>query len=233
MLLLFRQVRFARSDGFATRVLVEGSPLGAFTSDYLTHGATTDHRVKFSYHRSGIAHFSQTKRAMPIVRKESTPLFDYSGPLFSVHLQGPCDFEEINLHRTRRQRTLTAARFDKEVEALLFSVSWYRGSELAQRSVGAVGPTVRFEAGGRWRTAAVLSPRRGPRDHVMLFTCKAEEPRPPIDQSFLLFVGALDVTDPPPERSDALVLAYPRGALEFASDLLPTMDLRRSGEEHD
>src|SRR5439155_17026711 len=75
--------------------LIEGTLIGGqqYPSDLNVSGPLTTHRVKYTHHADGEAHFSQDGKILTRVRRRANPLQSYSGHLFTVQLQGLSDFQ--------------------------------------------------------------------------------------------------------------------------------------------
>lgn len=222
---------FSRSDGFVSAVSREP---GTGKLDYLSGGAITSQRVKFSHHPDGRAHFSQTGRVRTAVRKQSMPLATLSGPAFIVRCQGLHAFEELTGRDSEKKagrRVVVGAQLDRHVDTVDIVGHWHTREELLRRtSEPVLGPLVRLRrSDGRLETGALIGPKphSPPQDRIIYLTC--EEARTARDQeAFLLFLGGFDAPFNFHEANAAfsfLMLAYPRGAVEAVHDLLPSVDL--------
>lgn len=63
-------------------------------------GKVTSHRVKYSHHPDGVAHFSQDGHVFSVVRKQSIPLAKAEGHVFTVQLQQAEAFESASEKKT-------------------------------------------------------------------------------------------------------------------------------------
>lgn len=64
-------------------------------------GKVTSHRVKYSHHVSGRAHFSQTGKIRTEICRQSVPLNAQHGHIFSLQVQGLRALESLNLGKQR------------------------------------------------------------------------------------------------------------------------------------
>lgn len=62
------------------------------TLDTTKHGHVTSHLVKYTHHPDGEAHFSQDSKVYTTIRRQSLPLNQYSGLLFTILLQDITSF---------------------------------------------------------------------------------------------------------------------------------------------
>lgn len=226
---------FSRTDGLAALVSVEGQAYSNLRLTYEQRAAKTNNRVKFSYHQSGQAHFSQTNRARPLVTKKAPELLAQSGPLFTVKVQGLESFKstsERDHQRSPDKNALVTAEFQEDVEAVDFNAHWHRDEDVLRHATEqTVGPVLRIPtAEGEDLRAVAVGPVPGepPRDHVLLLTCEPRSRLRQDDLAFLLFVGAFDLPDKNGRfapGSTALSLAYPRGVAEAIAHALPSMDV--------
>lgn len=243
------QVQFSRSDGSLFLHFPYFSETDGFLSharrnprseghgiDYESEGARTSHRVKFSHHPDGRAHFSQTGRIRTEIKKSACRLNTISGIVFLVRIHGLSRFEPVTERDTksRRDRILVGAEFDGEVEAVDFIGYWYPKQHLLTKtSEETLGPLVQFRGPtGATETGALACPASNmpPRERVVVLSAVASTPTADM-KPFLLMVGGFDsplsLTEPQAETS-FLMLAYPREAVELVSDLFPSVDLPKS-----
>lgn len=83
---------YKHSDGVLVRVL--GNRAGGKLSVLgYENPRVTEQRVKFTYHRSGQAHFSLSGRVRTDVKVQLDPLTFFEGPVFSLQAVGLGDFE--------------------------------------------------------------------------------------------------------------------------------------------
>lgn len=101
-------------------------------------GKVTGHKVKYTHHPDGTVHFSQDSKILSNVRKQSVPLTNADGHIFTVQLQGLDDF--TNLKEREKKPTLTAKKtilnFNFEGEppvAYKFVGHWYTKKSLMEK----------------------------------------------------------------------------------------------------
>jgi hypothetical protein len=98
-------------------------------------GKVTSHLVKYSHHPDGRAHFSQTGKVRTQVKRQSLPLNEYRGHIFSLQIQGIEAFEradEIKDIGTNAKRSTLIFPIGQPSEdgALKFVGYWYEVSTL-------------------------------------------------------------------------------------------------------
>lgn len=108
--------------------------------DFTEGGKVTSQSVKFSYHPDGNVHFSQDRKILTLIKKQTVPLIDANGHLFTVQINGPQDFkihqkESKETYRPHKRRYLSfeyPERFNGSVKFLGF---YYHISEVAKRMI--------------------------------------------------------------------------------------------------
>lgn len=115
-----------------------------------SEGKLTSHLVKYSHHPDGRAHFSQTKKVRTEVKKQSIPLDEIQGHLFTVQLQGFKFFEplgpESDIPRpTVKKRTLKFSFGSEEAEAIKFVGRLFTQDKLQRNlNTGTIGSQMTF-----------------------------------------------------------------------------------------
>lgn len=113
-------------------------------STYPTHlplkvgGKVTGHKVKYTHHPDGTAHFSQDSKILSKIRKQSVPLKNSDGHIFTVQLQGLHDFTSLKEREKRPTLTTkkTILNFNFEGEppvAYKFVGHWYTQNSLLNK----------------------------------------------------------------------------------------------------
>lgn len=99
---------YKHADGLlsiATMPAGNGTPLQVSLEDA---GKVTSHRVKYSHHIDGRAHFSQDGKILTKIKKQSVPLATLSGHVFTAQAQGLQDFEPVSPSDTKRKSRLSS-----------------------------------------------------------------------------------------------------------------------------
>ena len=184
-------------------------------------GKVTSHRVKYSHHPDGVCLFSQDGKIFSKIRRQSVPLTEARGHLFTVQLQGLSDFKEPQPHERRpllsAAKTLINFKFEAAApEACKFVAYCYPVTELASMlvKIGSKPWFVVQKSDGSKAMGALLSGSALAVSgrYCLLLTCEAI-PRLDADrQSTLTFVGGFDRPDVAFDHSKDtafLALAYP------------------------
>lgn len=133
---------YERARGVLGEVTLK--PKLAFPAD-ITIGETlygTSHVVKYAHHASGRSHFSLTGKAAPLVKKQSVPLSEASGHVFTLKVQGISRFKPLEADRpsTPKRKVIPFAfAADNAPVALKFVGFWYSERELASRLISSNG----------------------------------------------------------------------------------------------
>lgn len=204
-------------------------------------GKFTSHRVKYSHHPDGNAHFSQDGKIYTQIRRKSVPLGEAVGHLFTVQAQGIDDFEAVQASARQpaanAKRTRINFKFDgPDPAAIKFVGYWYSEPQLLRR-FKRIGnrPWCAMERpdGTVVHGAIIRNPFLGFSENCyLLLSCEAI---PILDKdrySALTFIGGFD---PPHIAFDSnvdlqfLALSYPTESFDSFASAIGTVDLRESG----
>lgn len=181
--------------------------------DLRPEGAVTSHRVKYSHHLDGSAHFSQDGRIRTKVRNEAQPLTGQAPHLFSVDVQGldhlARPYDEWDRLRVKYGDTYFEFQQEQFPDSVHVVARWIRVNEVDALATVRNPVTI---LGGREREAAACAPPVGSDLHggVLLFEASARDPVEGDGDFLLLFVGGFDETaGDASQPGSALVLIYP------------------------
>jgi hypothetical protein len=249
------QITFSRKDGsifvgfpyYEHSVgLVSAATLapGSDVLDLEPGGKITSHLVKYSHHPEGRAHFSQDGKVFTRVRKQSVPLDEVAGHLFTLQVQGLHGFDVLEEARwdeppNERRTTLTFDLGIEAPEAVKIVARLYTGEALhnaISRSAGptssnTVGPiTVTQDPTGVERPAFLASAPSGrPGDHRILVLIAEVIPSMTADEdTTLTFIGAFDpqaTALDPMQSTSVLALVYPASTVDELLPRIGTIDL--------
>lgn len=97
--------------------------------DLSVWGSVTAHRMKYTHHVGGEAHFSQDGKILTRIRNNANLLPSYEGHMFTIQLQGLQDLKRQTERDTRdRRKTVDSLRFEHPED--------YRGHCVAPSSDG-------------------------------------------------------------------------------------------------
>ncbi len=160
-------------------------------------GPVSTHRVKYSHHIGGEAHFSQDGKILTRVRKQANSLPHYGGHLFTVQLQGLADFARLVPRDERdRKRTVVCLEYPNDVVALKFVAHLYSMSQVARMvfSSGKSGPWLKFVADGKVRLGVFLyvGELQGTGHHVLSLSYEQIPSATTTGSSIFTFMGGFD-----------------------------------------
>jgi hypothetical protein len=209
-------------------------------------GKVTSHRVKYSHHPDGNALFSQAGRVLSVVRKQSVPLANAEGHIFTVQIQQAEAFESANEEKDRGRystaRTVLTFNFSKSIpEAIKIVGRWYSLAKLGNRIDGTektriFGPRAVCETpqGKRYLGFLLSPPQSFPTgEFVLILTCEKIDRFGEEKQPTLLFFGGLDepnIINDLSKDTSFLVLSYPASNYEDLLQKTGSMDFVRGSD---
>ena len=105
-----------------------------YPSDLSVTGPLTMHRVKYTHHADGEAHFSQDGKIHTKIRRRANSLPTYGGHIFTVQLQGLSDFQPLKERDlTTSGRQVVCMRLPSEPASLKLVAHLYSADELVTR----------------------------------------------------------------------------------------------------
>ena len=194
-------------------------------------GKVTSHLVKYSHHPSGQAHFSQTGKIRPEIKRQSSRLDTLNGHIFSLLIQGLGSLETAHPTkdaRTSSKRTLVDFHVDPQSEAIRFVGRWYDVNNLrVSNPEDSIGPVIpMMDSGGNRIDGILLASPHSDARHVLAVSCV---PMPSLgpDPELFMFYGGFDpattMTDPDKEAG-FLVFLYPLTEADKARERLGIVD---------
>ena len=105
-----------------------------YEEDLTVSGPVATHRVKYTHHLDGEAHFSQDGKILTRVRKRANALPNCEGHLFTVQLQGLHDFAKIEDRDLRKRgRTYVSLRYSRELTSLKIVAQFHSLHQFARK----------------------------------------------------------------------------------------------------
>ena len=181
-------------------------------------GKVVSHKVKYSHHADGEAHFSQDGRVMTVVRKKSLRLDEIEGHMFSVQLQGISKFDSVDLRQVDAKRLNAIKAFERGLlipRAIEITGKWYTLEGLVALRGG--------------ETLIPISPPKGKPldDHVLLLACNENSMLTKQDDTVLIFTGGYDsaknIFDPEVETT-LLAFVYPNPFFDKMKEMIGSAD---------
>ncbi len=200
-------------------------------------GKVTSHRVKYSHHTDGRAHFSQDGKIFTAIKRQSISLDSQNGHMFSLYIQG---LHGLDVAKTVKdaagwsaKRSVIDFQIQPSAETVKFVGRWLDVNKLRVSEPDAtVGPVhILVDPDGVQTNAILLANPRPNTKHVLAITC-VEIPRLGPDQEIFLFNGGFDapetMTDPMKEAG-LLAFMYPVSEADNVRERLGSVDYIPSG----
>jgi hypothetical protein len=222
---------FAHANGLLAEVKVTGPPGATSNVDLSNTGKVASHLVKYSHHPDGRAHFSQDGKVKTVIKRQSVPLREQQGHIFTLLIQGLRAFESVPLNKenkaTPKRTTLTFDVTDRFPKAMRIIGRWYWLEDLEARPrPKELGPIVlTVDPDGVWRNSFIVANPDDPK-HVLLLTCT---PQDVISQNhdLMMFYGGFDppaVIFNPKKPASFLAFSYPADDFENLKKRLGSID---------
>ena len=196
----------------------------------------TSHRVKYTHHLDGEAHFSQDGKIRTEVRRVAVPLRQADGHLFTLRVQGLDRFSPLMEkipEKTRRRYTIEFKAPDSFSGSLQFTGWVYRVSDIIGRMPvppPIMGPSLFIaDAQHGKRQAVALGNLREPEDDTVLVVSVNQTGRLFTNaESGLIFMGGFDppaLVNDYSKPSSFLILRCPIEDIALATSEIGTVDL--------
>jgi hypothetical protein len=195
-------------------------------------GKVTSHRVKYSHHTDGRAHFSQDGKIFTAIKRQSISLDTQNGHMFSLYIQG---LHALDVAKTAKdaegisvKRSVVDFQIQPTAEAVKFVGRWLDIDKLRvsepNATVGSRHTMIDLD-GGRTDAILVASPHPNAK-HVLAITCVKILRLGPEPEIFL-FCGGFDapetMTDPT-KKAGFLAFLYPLSEASNVRERLGSVD---------
>jgi hypothetical protein len=220
---------FSRSDGLAAVLTLAGNAKYPASLDLAKYGKVTGHRVKYSHHPDGLAHFSQKKKVRSEIRRKACPLNLQIGHLFTIQLQGLYAFNPPRPSDRAHPIFITI-----EGEIRILKIVCFR-TQLSKIQTNLVGQRqgrpifMRTRDGSLRSGMAIAPPQESPFGDSMLFLIPEEViPSSEDQEPFLMFLGGFDYYKAALDLSQDtsfLGLLYPCSDFNKLRSMIGTIDL--------
>ncbi len=199
-------------------------------------GKVASHRVKYSHHPDGRAHFSQDGKVLTEIRRQAVALDRQCGHIFSVLIQGLKGFDKADDKKdfgssTRRTAITFQVPCPLEPGAIKLVGYWYNVSSLPLgiKLLPSIGPKFPAEDSRQQNGFLVASPYNNP-EHVLLIK-SYPIPRLGEQRELLCFYGGFDpreLFDDLTKEAGFLAFSYPASDVENLKKRIGTIDFDRS-----
>jgi hypothetical protein len=187
---------FKHTEGLLAEVTVHGPPGAQTLIDLADKGKVASHLVKYSHHIDGEAHFSQDGKVKTVVRRQSVPLAEQQGHIFTLLIQGLRAFESLGTAKENavsfKRTTLTFDIRDRFPKAVRIIGRWYWIEDLPVDPRPPVfGPQIQaIDPDGIVHNAFIVG---NPHDkkHVLVLTCIPQDSISPA-HDLMMFMGGFD-----------------------------------------
>lgn len=228
---------FGHTSGLLAEVKIEGPPGAQTVMDLADKGKVASHLVKYSHHTDGEAHFSQDGKVKTVIRRQSVPLAEQQGHIFTLIIQGLRGFESVNTTKEKtmsaKRATLTFAIKDRFPKAGRIIGRWYWIEDLPiEPRPPVIGPKVQAvdPDGVVYNAFIVGSPHD--KKHVLVLTCIPQHSISPA-HDVMMFMGGFDPSSKirasrRPTRF--LAFLYPADDYEELKQRLGSIDYKLPGQ---
>jgi hypothetical protein len=195
-------------------------------------GKVTSHRVKYSHHPDGRAHFSQDKKIFTAIKRQSISLDTQNGHMFTLYIQG---LRALDVAKTAKDaegisssRSVVDFQIESTAEAIKFVGRWLNVNKLRVSDPNVtVGPrhAVADRDGVRSDAILVASPYANA-THLLAITCVAI-PGLGSDPEIFIFVGGFDASETmtdPTKAAGFLTFRYPLSEAANVRERLGSVD---------
>ena len=141
---------FSKTEGILAEVTVRGAPGSSCEVNLADTGKVASHLMKYSHHPDGRAHFSQDGKVKTEIKRQSVPLRDQEGHLFTLLFQGLRAFTPVNAKNENqsslKRTTLTFDVPDRFPKAFRIVGRWFWLEDLQVEPVrpAKIGPIVQL-----------------------------------------------------------------------------------------
>lgn len=201
-------------------------------------GKVSSHHVKYTHHVNGEAHFSQDRKILTRIRKQSVPLRSNRGHIFTILVQGLDHFQAGDKARdsaapTKKRTNLTVDLGNSSPEAMKFVGHLFDarfvGPMLKGEYPDRIGPILSYRIGeGEVMTGFCIGNPHDLSDQTLLLIRFQAVPR--LDrnrEAAMMFVGGFDPpeqTVDPTRTTSMLVLNYPAENFDDLRNQLGSVD---------
>lgn len=172
-------------------------------------GKVTSKRVKYTHHPDGEAHFSQKGQIFTSIRKQSHPLTEDEGHIFTLLFQSPSHFKATTPQKdhslpTQRRTVLNFDFKNTEPEAVKIVGWWYEARSIIPRlkattdkQIGGtrIGPTIfTSTSNGKFKRTFLIGPPQGSQmaRFVLMVNCEGVQLINKTEEAMLVFIAGFD-----------------------------------------
>jgi hypothetical protein len=130
---------FIHQEGLLSEAVVPNNTSFPYELSLIPGGKVTTHRVHYSHHVDGEAHFAQDKKIYTRIRRKSVPLKSQSGHIFTILIWGIPNFElasSLKDQTSTNNRAVLTFNFNEVPNAIKFVGMWYSTRFLRKNFTG-------------------------------------------------------------------------------------------------
>jgi hypothetical protein len=226
---------FKHRVGILAASTIPGNGQTTSQVDLQIAGKLASHKVKYSHHPDGRAHFSQHGKIQTVVRRQSLALDQQRGHIFTIMIQGAQKFEPADAFKDigiSPKRSVLNFQLDDSADGQTVKLvgRWF---DVATMRFGAdrqsvVGPTIiGKDPTGKLQNGFLLASPYANAQHVLFVTCETIDRVSP-EPELLLFYGGFaprTVMDDTAQDAGFLAFIYPAANAEALKKTIGTIDL--------
>lgn len=226
---------FEHSEGILTASHLPGNGKRETFIDLEEGGKVSSHRVKYSHHVGGEAHFSQDSKIITAIRRQSLPLGQQNGHIFTMQVQGLDALKNADPVKDAPRRDPKRSVVDFEspaTKAIKFVGRWYDVSQIMlDRPTPFVGPWMpaKYFDGGSAGKALFIGQPSSSTKQLLAVTLKPI-PKFTNEGDTLLFYGGFDAREKmedPTKDGGFLMFKYPIGNAAIVANRIGTVNYNK------
>lgn len=195
-------------------------------------GKVTSHRVKYSHHPDGRAHFSQDRKIFTAIKRQSIALDTQNGHMFTLYVQG---LHALDVAKTAKDaeaisvnRSVIDLPIEATAEAIKFVGRWLDINKLRVSEPNAtIGPRhAVVDPDGTSTDGILVASPHANGTHVLAITCLAIPKLGPDPEIFLFHAGfdAPETMTDPRKVAGFLAFLYPLSEAANLRERLGSVD---------
>lgn len=223
---------FPHREGILTSFVLAGDGRQETVLKLEQSGKVVSHLVKYSHHPSGQANFSQTGRVRTEIKRQSVPLSEHNGHIFTLQIQGierlkPADEGRDSISTVKRALIDFPA---PAAPAVKFVARWFHVSKiLLDRPTPVVGPWIGTRDPDDNMGQACLIGRPESTDKQFLAVSLLPQAELGHEREILIFQGGFDARakmDNIYENAGGLMFKYPIENARVLAERIGSVDFK-------
>jgi hypothetical protein len=226
---------FEQTEGILSASYLPGNGKRETVIDLEDGGKVSSHLVKYAHHVSGEAHFSQTGKIITGIRRQSLPLGQQDGHIFTLQVQGLAALKLADPVKDAVGRDPKRSVIDFEcppTNAIKFVGRWYDVTQMMlDRPTPTVGPWIpsQYFDGTSGGKAWFIGQPSSANKQLLAITLRPIQ-KFSKDRETLLFYGGFDAREAmedPTKDGGFLMFKYPIGNPAVVASRIGTVDYNK------